>query len=138
MSSLAIGLIVGAVILAVTEIVVFYPKKQISKKAEEPTVLNTEKREERREIIKDIYGYYMTEGNETLETVAKKLYGCRECWLSIYELNKSKVKKNPWKTLPEGIRLKYKKELTYQERENLKREYMSWLKRISTGKYLPE
>ncbi len=134
MSSLAIGLIIGAAILAVTEMVMFYPKRQVSEEPKKPAI----ERVEKRETVREIYGYYVTEGNETLEVVAKKLYGCRECWLSIYELNKDKVKKNPWKTLPEGIRLRYKKELTHQERENLKREYMSWLRRISTGKYLPE
>jgi len=132
MSSLAVGLIIGAVILAVTEIVMFNPKKRVSEETKKGDIVKE------KIVVSEIYGYYVTEGNETLESVAEKIYGCRECWLALYELNRDRLKKNPWKTLEKGIRLKYKKELTPEERENLKKEYMSWLRRISTGKYLPE
>ncbi len=110
MSSLAVGLIVGAFLVALTE------------------------------ISNRIFSYksYITKEGDTLEKIAKYLYDCKECWIIIYELNKDKLKKNPWKELEAGVQLRYKTYLTHYEKEQLKRDCISWLRKMSVGKVIPE
>lgn len=135
MSSLAIGLVVGAFMLAITELVFNISKdnaNKINNKAERKSV------KKERVAASAKYGFYTTREGDTLEKIAKTLYGCRECWFSIYDMNREKVKNNPWKRLKEGIKLKYKLNLTFREKEEMKEKYMEWLRKVSTGKLIPE
>ncbi len=149
MSSLAIGLIIGAFLLAISETISNirnmtdmnnkYSTDIKGGKVKTDKKVQTEKYEhntEKKELITE--GFYITKGGETLEAIAKEVYGCRECWLIIYDMNKEKLKKNPWKRLERGIRLRYKLALSEFEKKKLKERYLNWLRRISTGKTIPE
>ena len=132
MSSLAIGLIVGAILLALTEIATKVSSETVNRENTKENISSPSKPEGKK------YGIYVTEGGDTLEKIAEKIYDCRECWLAIYRINRGKVKKNPWKKLRSGIELRYPEKLSEEEKESLRREYMAWLKKISTMKVITE
>lgn len=80
-------------------------KKIVVKKTSTKKTSTAKKKATRRPIV-TLVAIYTTKKNDTLWGIAKKTRGSGAKWLKIYNLNKSKLKKNKSKKLKKGIKLK--------------------------------
>jgi len=62
---------------------------------------------------------------DTLWDISEKVYNNSLYWPAIYDLNRDKVGEDPW-VLSQGIVLKYKTELTEEEKNEAVKEAIAW------------
>ncbi len=71
------------------------------------------------------YGTWKVGWCDTLWDISSKVYGNSLYWPSIYNLNRDKIGSDPW-ILVQGRVLKYKKELTEEEKNEAVKEAIEW------------
>jgi hypothetical protein len=62
---------------------------------------------------------------DTLWDISEKVYNNSLYWPAIYDLNRDKVGEDPW-ILSQGVELKYKMELTQEEKDEAVKEAIAW------------
>ncbi len=93
-------------------------RKLASKPVEEPVV-----QEEPKPGVG--FGKIRVEWCDTLWGISEKVYNNSLYWPAIYDLNRDKVGEDPW-VLSQGMVLKYKTELTEEEKNEAVREAIAW------------
>ena len=88
---------------------------KLAQKTQEPEVV----------VKEDVYGEIKVKWCDTLWDISEKVYNNSLYWPAIYDVNRDKVGEDPWK-LAQGMILKYKKELTEEEKNEAVREAVAW------------
>lgn len=71
------------------------------------------------------YGEVTVGWCDTLWDISARIYGNSLYWPAIYHLNEEKIGEDPW-ILTQGIVLKYKMELTEEEKNEAVKEALEW------------
>ncbi len=71
------------------------------------------------------YGEVTVGWCDTLWDIAARVYGNGLYWPAIYDLNRDKIGSDPW-ILSQGMVLKYKLDLTEEEKEQALKEAIEW------------
>ena len=92
----------------------------------------------REEVVKEPeYGEVTVGWCDTLWDISARIYGNALYWPSIYNLNKEKIGNDPW-ILAQGWVLKYKIELTEEEKDEAIKEALEWDLRFKDRQRTPK
>ena len=83
------------------------------------------------------YGEIKVGWCDTLWDISAKVYDNALYWTAIYNLNKDKIGDDPW-ILIQGKVLKYKIELTEEEKEEALKESLEWAMKFKDRKRVPK